>query len=260
MDGIAHFVTPDAEVFCLSDGVGSFGADVFPGLSDIDRAARLAEAGDREIRTEFNAVLIRQGRRLTLVDTGYGTLAGAKGGHVPARLAALGVAPTDIDTLFFTHLHGDHVGGALVDGAPAYPNARVVMHGDEAAYWQGRDAAGGRFLAAMGNAVQTLSDGDTLLPGVTLWHLAGHTPGHSGLRMAGLVVVGDIFHSAALQLPQPETFTIYDVEPLTATTTRKAALALIAENDLVFTCGHAVDPFKFARLIADGAGYRVIPA
>lgn len=261
MEGIARFACDQAEVFCLTDGVGDFGAQVFPSVDADTLALRLAAAGDSTIRTAFNAFLIRQGDALTLVDTGYGALAGEKGGQLPARLAALGVAPGDIGTLVFTHLHGDHCGGALIGGAPAYPAARVLMHAAELAHWRGRDAPAARVIAAHAGRIQTLAEGDAVAPGVTVWELPGHTPGHIGLRIgAGLVIVGDIFHAAALQLPDPEVATVYDVDPDRARQTRIAALAEIAARDLVFTGGHAVDPLTFARLRREGTGYRAIAA
>ncbi len=259
MEGIARFASDRAEVFCLADGGSDFGAQVFPSVDAETLALRLAAAGDSTIRTAFNAFLIRQGDALTLVDTGYGALAGDKGGQLPARLAALGVTHGDIGTVVFTHLHGDHCGGALVGDVPAFAAARVLMHAAELAYWQGRDAPAARVIAAHAGRIATVAEGDAVAPGVTVWELPGHTPGHIGLRIgAGLVIVGDIFHSAALQLPAPETATIYDVDPVTATRSRKAALAEIAAQDLVFTGGHAVDPHRFARLRTDGAGYRAI--
>jgi len=260
MDGVARFRTDVAEVLCLTDGGTDFGAEVFPAVDADTRAARLAAAGDSTIRTQFNAFLIRQGGALTLVDTGCGTLFGDKGGQLPARLAALGVAPADIDTVVFTHLHGDHCGGALADGAPVFPKARVMLHPAEQAHWQDRDAPAARVIAAYADRLQLVADGQAIADGVTVWDLPGHTPGHIGLRIgAGLVIVGDIFHSAALQLPDPEVATVYDVDAVAATRSRKAALAEIAARALVFTGGHSVAPLSFARLVGDGAGYRAIP-
>jgi glyoxylase-like metal-dependent hydrolase (beta-lactamase superfamily II) len=259
MDGIVLFQTPEAEVFCLTDGGTDFGAEVFPAVAAPTLAARLAAAGDSTIRTQFNAFLIRQGGMLTLVDTGCGALFGAAGGQLPARLAALGVAPCDIGTLVFTHLHGDHCGGALLDGAPVFPKARVMLHPAEQAHWQERDAPAARVIAAYADRLQMVSDGQGVAPSVTVWDLPGHTPGHIGLRIgAGLVIVGDIFHSAALQLPDPEVATIYNVDADLARLTRLRALSEIAAKDLVFSGGHSVAPQSFARLLADGAGYRAV--
>lgn len=259
MQAVARFQTGVAEVFCLTDGGTDFGAEVFPTVDPSTLAARLAAAGDSTIRTQFNAFLIRQGSAMTLVDTGYGALAGAKGGQLPARLAALGVTPADIGTLVFTHLHGDHCGGALLDAAPVFANARVMLHPAEQAHWQDRDAPAARVIAAYADHIDLVTDGQAIADSVTVWALPGHTPGHIGLRIgAGLVIVGDIFHSAALQLPDPAVATIYDVDADVARQTRMNALAEIAARDLVFTGGHSVAPQVFARLVADGTGYRAI--
>ena len=260
MDGITGFTTQAAEVFCLVDGGTDFGAEVFPGLDDSTRAARLAAAGEATIRTAFNAFLIRQGHDLTLVDTGCGGLFGAAGGQMMARLAALGVAPSDIGTLVFTHLHGDHCGGALQDGTPVFPRARVLLHPAEQAHWQTRDAPAARVIAAYADRIAPVTQGQAVADGITVWELPGHTPGHIGLRVgAELVIVGDIFHSATLQLPDPEVASIYDVDTDRARRSRQAALAEIAARDLVFTGGHSVAPQAFARLLADGTGYRATP-
>ncbi len=48
-----------------------------------------------------------------------------RGGTLPA-LAEAGYAPEDIDVVVLTHMHGDHIGGLMNDGAPTYANARYV--------------------------------------------------------------------------------------------------------------------------------------
>ena len=66
--------------------------------------------------------------------------------HTDARLrflsdlAALGLAPEDIDFVMRTHLHGDHVGWntRLVNGrwVPTFPNARYIISRRELAHWE----------------------------------------------------------------------------------------------------------------------------
>lgn len=244
------------QVSCLTDGQGSFAPEVFPELSEIECKARLAAAGEADIRTEFNAFLIEGDGVLTLVDAGYGALAGAKGGRVLGLLADMGVAPAQIGRLVFTHLHGDHCGGALGDGGLVFPNAEVVMHPAEAQHWQGSDTPGGRVLAALGGRIRLLDDGQEVAPGLTFWHLPGHTPGHSGLRVGnGLVLVADIVHSEALQLQDPHCCTKYDVDPALARETRRRAMDEVAQRGLVCAGGHLLGPDKFARLVVVGQGY-----
>jgi Metallo-beta-lactamase superfamily len=50
----------------------------------------------------------------------------AAGGLLPGALAAAGVAPADISTVFLTHLHADHIGWVAPGGVLFFPHA-VVM-------------------------------------------------------------------------------------------------------------------------------------
>jgi glyoxylase-like metal-dependent hydrolase (beta-lactamase superfamily II) len=54
-----------------------------------------------------NWVLIREGRDLTLIDSGYP----ADGEQVLADIASLGCTPADVRAVLLTHGHIDHVGG-----------------------------------------------------------------------------------------------------------------------------------------------------
>ena len=88
-----------------------------------------------------HCVLARDGRHTVLIDTGCGTkfapldrkfYAMEEGDPLLEDLAALGVAPEDIDTVVLTHLHFDHVGGATRFDhqgqlVPTFPKARYVV-------------------------------------------------------------------------------------------------------------------------------------
>ena len=70
----------------------------------------------------FGGFLIRSQGRTVLVDTGMGStvtnpgavemFTGGQNGYLMEELQSVGVRPEDIDTVFFTHLHPDHVAGA----------------------------------------------------------------------------------------------------------------------------------------------------
>jgi glyoxylase-like metal-dependent hydrolase (beta-lactamase superfamily II) len=53
---------------------------------------------------------------------------GGQDGHLIEELQSVGVRPEDIDTVFFTHLHPDHVGWNLTQGGgdarATFPQAR----------------------------------------------------------------------------------------------------------------------------------------
>jgi glyoxylase-like metal-dependent hydrolase (beta-lactamase superfamily II) len=61
-------------------------------------------------------------------------------GDLARNIAALGVQPDAISTVLLTHLHPDHAQGLLDDaGNSAFPNAEIVLHEDELAFWTNDD-------------------------------------------------------------------------------------------------------------------------
>jgi len=157
--------------------------------------------------------LIRHGEDLMLWDTG---LSGASAGKGPQadgvftmelerrlvdQLAAIGIAPGDIDIVGISHFHGDHT-GQLAD----FHEARLLTgKGD----WDAITAANPdprlnvapySHWAKGGGAVQPVTgDLDVFGDGsVVMLDLAGHTPGHMGLKLqtgGGTVLLsGDVTH------------------------------------------------------------------
>lgn len=249
-------VTPEGiEVTCLLDGQTTFGAEVFPDLPDDRRAALLAAAGTDQVRTRFNAYLLRgPGVGVTLVDCGCGAMFGEAGGRLAGRLTALGIAPGDVTRIIYTHLHSDHCGGALDGaGAPLYPRAEVVLQADEHAFWLGKDSAGGRMLAASAAQVRTIAGAADLGGGLVAWPLPGHTPGHMGLRIGATVALwGDAVHAEDLQFRDPAIGTRYDTDAARARDSRLAALRLALDAGLIVGGGHLLQ--GLGRIVAQGGG------
>ena len=80
---------------------------------------------------------------------GGGTGFGPGFDRVTAALAAEGVGPDQIDTVWLTHLHADHVGGLLTsEGRARYDRAELVVQEREAAFWSD-EGARARAPAAM---------------------------------------------------------------------------------------------------------------
>jgi glyoxylase-like metal-dependent hydrolase (beta-lactamase superfamily II) len=258
--GAQRHIAEGIEIWCLQDGTTTFGDEVFPGLDADMRAARLAAAGLAGIDTAFNTYLLRHpDGAVDLVDAGCGTRFGPAAGLLPARLRALGVAPGDVRNLIFTHLHGDHCGGAVSDGVAAYPNAQVFVHRAEIGHYR-EDEAAGVMLRAYQGRITALGDEGDLPGGLRIWALPGHSPGHIGLWIGeDFALVGDILHSFALQLPDPGLCPVYDHDPAQAATTRRAALAHLAETGAVWSGSHGIGP-RFVRAVAEGLGFRTEPA
>lgn len=85
----------------------------------------------------MRCLLIEEGNQLILVDTGIGNKQDEKffshyylhgNDSLEKSLAQLGFGTTDITDVFLTHLHFDHVGGAIIRAGekliPAFKNAR----------------------------------------------------------------------------------------------------------------------------------------
>ena len=163
------------------------------------------------IRLACRSMLVREDSgRHVLIETGIGAFFEPKmrdrfgvqePEHVLLRsLAALGVAPADIDVIVLSHLHFDHAGGLLTSwaaGAPpqlVFPRARYLVSADA---WQRsvrphpRDRASfipglSDMLLATGRLEQVEGAGsDTLGPDYSFSYSSGHTPGLMLTRVAG---------------------------------------------------------------------------
>jgi glyoxylase-like metal-dependent hydrolase (beta-lactamase superfamily II) len=261
----------DADVTILTDGATEFGPDLFPGTDPARIDALLRAAGAGAIATNFNAVLIRTSGRVVLADAGVRELFGPAAGRLPEALAEVGVSAAQIDTLFATHMHPDHIAGMITpQGAAAFPNAELVLTQAEHAFWSDparSDAASGSMaqwaalaqavLVAYADRLRLIPDDGEVAPGLTAVPLPGHTPGHGGWRLdGGLVHVGDIVHAPALQIPDPEIAVVFDIDGHEARATRKRLLDMLAADGLMFTGGHFLHP-AFHRLERAGQGYRL---
>lgn len=264
-----------AEVTILTDGAIAFGAELFPGTDGGHITELLGDAGADEISTNFNAVLIRNGGKVILVDAGPRDLFGPSAGFLPEALKEAGVAPEQIDLLFATHLHPDHIAGMIkADGSAAFPNAELCVPAGEQAFWSNDTATGGAgapvsewgqlaraVMAAYADRLRIIGEGDEIAPDLTAVPLPGHTPGHSGWRLASgreqLIHVGDIVHAPALQVADPEIAIAFDIDMNTARETRKRLLDELASDGTLFTGGHFLHP-AFHAVERKGSGYRLL--
>ena len=113
------------EVTALNDGTRGLPAakvltHTHPG--EVDKALRAAFLQD-PVETSFNGFLVNTGSKLVLIDTGAGSLMGAALGHLTQNLKSAGYRPEQVDEVYLTHLHVDHVGGLMAAGERVFPNA-----------------------------------------------------------------------------------------------------------------------------------------
>lgn len=214
----------------------------------------------------LHAFLIQYEDKNILIDAGSG---GAlpplgKNGFVIEGLAAIGIKPEQIDTIIFTHLHPDHVGGLLDKlGNMLYPNATLYINAAEQYYWSSAeeqqkvvefirpwfDLVKAKLKPYQAqNKVQIFSNEKQFLPfNIQAIPLNGHTPGHTGLLVNHggsdpILILGDIVHSDILEFHYPDWSMIFDVDPAQAIATRMKTLKWIVDEKLTIGGMHLDAP------------------
>lgn len=270
------------EVTALSDGTVELPVDQLlqgaqPG--QVQRALAHRYLGT-PLETSVNGFLVNTGSKLVLIDTGAGVLFGPTLGRLQASLKASGYSPEQVDEIYITHLHGDHIGGVLQDGKPAFPNAVVRVDQRDADFWlseaemaKAPESAKGFFMGAMASVKPYAAagkfkpftgakEGVELVPGVKAFATYGHTPGHSVyVAQSGaqkMAFWGDLMHVAAVQFPDPSVTMGFDSDQKAAAPQRQAAYAAAATEGFYAAVAHVSFP-GIGKLRADGKGYEWIP-
>jgi glyoxylase-like metal-dependent hydrolase (beta-lactamase superfamily II) len=193
--------------------------------------------------------LLRSGGTTVLVDTGVGPpglwdWTALSEGELPEALAGLGVAPEDVDVVFLTHMHIDHVGwNTDLEGVALFPRARYVVHRDAFAFASSQDTRPHvrRCILPLADRFEQVSGEIELAPGVTAFEARGHYPGHMAVRIESegeraLLIADVAVHPALLQ--EPEWGYISDMDAAECAKTRHELLPGLVDRDVLVACGH----------------------
>lgn len=279
--GFHRVMLGDFEITALSDGTVKL-----PMLKLLSGAPpeTLAEALKRGflkemVETSVNAYLVNTGSKLVLIDTGASGLFGPTLGNLLNSLRASGYKPEQVDEIYITHLHPDHVGGLMAGGAMAFPNATVRMDKLDNDFWlsEANLAAApadgkGFFQGAMASVnpyvkagkVKPFTGNTELVPGVRAQSSYGHTPGHTTYVVESkgekLVLWGDLMHVAAVQFEDPSVTIAFDSANKAAQEQRMAAYADAAKNGYMVGVTHVSFPgLGNLRAAPGGKGYVWVP-
>lgn len=181
-----------------------------------------------------------------------------------AALTASGVAPADVDYVFCTHLHVDHVGWntRLLDGrwVPTFPNARYLLpEADLALFGVDPHPMYAQSVLPIIEAGQAELVGPDHALGecITLVATPGHTPGHVSVWVrscgAEAVITGDAIHTTP-QCRYPDWQFVYDGDPEEAVRSRRALLESVAEMNARVLGTHFLMP-SIGRVRADGDAF-----
>lgn len=93
-------------------------------------------------------------------------------------------------------------------------------------------------LSAYRGHTHPFETNETILNGIVAKSAPGHTPGHTIYQIGNVLIIGDLLHAAALQLPHPEFCARYDQDKPTAVKTRKAFYQYVEDNHLAVAGMH----------------------
>lgn len=270
----------DFEVTALSDGTVELPVDTLLTNTTPAKVKKALAAAYLKTPTEtsVNAFLINTGSKLVLIDAGAAGLFGPTLGKLLNSLKASGYSPDQVDEIYITHMHPDHVGGLVAADKPVFTKAIVRAAQAEGDFWLSQanldkapDAAKDFFKGAMASLKPYVASGKfkpftgadvELVPGVHALSAFGHTPGHTvyAIESKGekMVFWGDLMHVAAVQFADPSVTIQFDADAKAAAPQRKKAFADAAGKGYFVAVAHLSFP-GIGHVRKEGAGFEWLP-
>lgn len=240
---VQKIILNDISVVAMNDSTLTFTTEVF---ADIDKyPERKAMMPNGQFDTITRTYLVQIGNSLVLIDTGHGE--GElleKKGQTKELLLKQNIQPTEVTDILLTHMDIDHVSGLIYQNKAVYPNATLWIAKIEYDDWiinrpVDRPAEHIALVKKVARIykehIKLFKHGETILPGIVAISTQGHTAGHTSYEISsgnkGLMIVGDIMHIEPIQSRFTDYNTIYDMDPVTAASTRERILNKLSQED-----------------------------
>jgi glyoxylase-like metal-dependent hydrolase (beta-lactamase superfamily II) len=248
-------VVGSVEVFPVLDAIGLLGeyADLYPEVEadawEPYHALYPELFSGPSWRLPCKCYVVRTAGQTVLVDAGVGPpglwdWTAEDEGRLPEALSELGVRPEDVDVVFLTHLHRDHLGWATdLEGVPLFPRARYLVHRDALAFARTLSDLPHirRCVEPLADRFEQLESEVEIAPGLTAFPAPGHYPGHMALRLASegrdaLLLADVAVHPAMLH--DPGLAYVADVDLPTSIGTRRSIVPCLVDRDVLVACAH----------------------
>jgi glyoxylase-like metal-dependent hydrolase (beta-lactamase superfamily II) len=274
--GFYRYKIGDLQITAINDGVASRPLDGFIRNADlpaVQKALDDAMLPNNAVTIPFTTLVVNDGKKLTLLDTGNGDSGAPTSGTWMTNFRAAGFTPEQVDTVVISHFHGDHVNGMrLKNGTAVFANAEVMVPAAEWAFWMddaraaaAPDAMKGAFanvrrvFEPLKAAVKQYEAGKEVVTGINTVAAYGHTPGHTAFVIGGkLLALSDTTNHPALFVRNPGWHAIFDMDGAAAEATRRKMLDMAIADKLQVAFYHAPFPAT-GSIVKDGAGYRMVP-
>jgi glyoxylase-like metal-dependent hydrolase (beta-lactamase superfamily II) len=264
----------DIEVVTVTDGILNMNLTGFMGIPHEECARMSGYAIEGPLPLAVNSFLVKFNGKLALVDAGCGSTLGPTLGKLPDNLRAMGVPPEKIDYVLLTHIHPDHSNGlADGDGLAYFPNAEIIVSGEDAAFFLDRDPATEsdfrqRSMIAAQRAFAPYRDrtrrvkGGEIFTGISAHPQPGHTLGHTGWLVASrneaVLMWGDVVHFSGIQFERPDVGLTFDLDPVSAAKSRQRVFDWVA-TDKIRVAGAHLDLPSYGYVSRKGAGFAFTP-
>lgn len=277
--GFYRYKIGDIAVTAVNDGYVDRTLDGYvknASLADVEAVTKALRHPAGQVRVPYTTLVLQTGGKTVLIDTGNGDSGPPTTGRWMANFRAAGFDPAKVDTVLFTHFHGDHINGfRLKNGDAVFANADVIVPAAEWNHWMSDDrmnaapeAAKGAFrnvrrvFGPIADKVKRIAADSSPVPGVTAVAAYGHTPGHTLYAIqsgsAKLLMAADLTNHSGVFLRNPDWHVLFDADAEAAAKTRRRVADMAVAEGMQVAFYHA--PFPATGYIEKvGNGYRLEP-